>query len=449
MKKIFIITAVAAVFGNSVNAAPFANRVDSTTIYNEEVREDELDRLIQLQVEPLSPQYTDYVEFAKWDTQWFLGGAIGNNAFIGNPKGCGDFFDRTTFGFNLYAGKWITPTVGVRVQWQGAKYKNSELQSENYWALHGDFMVNIAQYFRAPENNFPKWNLAPYVGIGFAKGTDIITTYNDNGNWNTGSVKHYPFALTYGVYASYRFNERMNITGEIGVLNTINNFDGNGAGNKFSDRILSYSIGLGVTIGKTRWKRAIDAMPYINQNDILMLNLDHKRESKKRVDNQDSFEQGGRRKYSGLIQLQERMMRAMKLEQLMIQDSINKSKEYYTNADSIAKLYNAPIYFFFKINTTKLRDKDQMRNIDELAKIAKEHNLIVAIQGAADKGTGTRRGNNRLAAKRTRYIAKLLKNRGVKTEQLRGTSLGGINEHPDNPSADRRVKVELKFNNNK
>ena len=447
-RNLFFMTAIMAILGcYEVSAAPFANRVDSTTIYYEERNDEELDRLIQLQVEPLTPQYTDFVEFGNWTTQWFFGGAIGNNAFIGNPKGCGDFFDRTSFGFNLYLGKWITPTVGLRVQWQGSKYKNSELQSTGYWALHGDIMYNIAQYFRSPDDCFPKWNLSPYLGIGFAKGEDIYTIYNEDGNTKSGTVKHFPFALAYGVHASYRFNERMHLTGEIGMLHTFNNFDGNGAGNKVADRILSYSIGLGITIGKTRWNRAIDAMPYINQNDILMLNLSHKRESKKgREVPEQQFDQGGKRKYSGLMQLQQRMMMAMELERKLMQDSIDKNKGYYGAADSIAKLYNAPIYFFFKRGTTRLRDKDQMRNIDELAKIAKEHNLIVSIQGAADKGTGTRKFNNKLSARRTRYIAKLLKNRGVKTQQMRGSSLGGINEHPNNPSEDRRVKVELKMN---
>ena len=47
---------------------------------------------------------------------------------------------------------------------------------------------------------------------------------------------------------------------------TARNFDGIGNSTKFGDNMISISAGLSFTIGKTGWKRAVDATPYIEQN---------------------------------------------------------------------------------------------------------------------------------------------------------------------------------------
>ena len=51
---------------------------------------------------------------------------------------------------------------------------------------------------------------------------------------------------------------------------TARNFDGIGTSTKFGDNMISVSAGLSVTIGKTGWKRVVDATPYIEQNLALL-----------------------------------------------------------------------------------------------------------------------------------------------------------------------------------
>ena len=46
-------------------------------------------------------------------------------------------------------------------------------------------------------------------------------------------------------------------------------FDGYGKAHRLGDHLLSASLGLSVRIGKTGWKRVIDARPYIAQNEWL------------------------------------------------------------------------------------------------------------------------------------------------------------------------------------
>ena len=83
---------------------------------------------------------TDYVQLGKSSQHWFVGVQVGASAFIGNPVGCGDLFDRIMPSFNAYVGKWITPDVGVRLAFQGFKYKNSNLDMADYQLGHADLM---------------------------------------------------------------------------------------------------------------------------------------------------------------------------------------------------------------------------------------------------------------------------------------------------------------------
>ena len=87
---------------------------------------------------------------------------------------------------------------------------------------------------------------------------------------------------------------------------------------------------------------------------------------------------------------------------------------------------DAPILFFFKINSTNLVDKQQLVNIGEIAGAVKENNLSVKIIGAADSKTGTPKHNRALSVKRAKYIAKLLM-KALRSKTLNGgsTSLNG------------------------
>ena len=69
-------------------------------------------------------------------------------------------------------------------------------------------------------------------------------------------------------------------------------------------------------------------------------------------------------------------------------------------------ILNIPIYFFFQLGKAELTDESQLINLDELAKVAIEHNLKVHIAGAADSATGSENGNSSLSKERTRFIAK-------------------------------------------
>ena len=436
MKKSIIISLLALSMTTSANAGT----IDS--LFQATVDNPNLQRLTPTLM-------TDYVQLGKANQHWFIGVQGGASAFIGNPVGCGDLFDRITPSFNAYVGKWFTPNVAMRLAFQGFKYKNSNLDKVNYQLGHADLMYNMANLFRQPSERLPKWDFAPYIGAGLVHGADL--SYTDE-----GKVRNFLFALTYGIHSRYHIGQRFYISGELGGFTTFRDFDGYGSHGKLCDNMPSVSLGIGFNLGTPRWKHAIDANPHINQNDYLLSYVDRLEQSNKLLNNQHNIDQktleelkkileieglldkygylfgdnnNTRNNYRGLLSLRSRLRG-------MNEPTMPSALESKPN------VLNIPIYFFFELGKAKLTDDSQLINLDELAKVAIEHNLKVHIAGAADSATGSENGNSELSKERTRYIAQELKKRGVPNERMTGVSLGGIQEF-NNPKDNRYSKVSL------
>lgn len=103
----------------------------------------------------------------------------------------------------------------------------------------------------------------------------------------------------------------------------------------------------------------------------------------------------------------------------------------------------ARIYFFF-LGTDKLTEKNQMMNIDEIARVASKHGLQVKVIGAADSATGTDAINDNLSRQRAEYIRRLLLDRGVDDSRIYTIYAGGIDKYSP-VEANRNTCVVLSF----
>ena len=349
---------------------------------------------------PVNPTYLKHVsEAANWGRNWFIEAKGGASAFLGTPIGCGDVFDRVTPLLQIGVGKWFTPAIGGRIGFQGLSFKNAEFHTMKYQFVHADFLYNITSGIRQNESGIPLWDVIPFVGVGMIHNSDWINNCTCQG----GSSGSHPFAFTYGVEARYRISDRVHLVGEVSGMLTARNFDGIGTSTKFGDNMISVSAGLSVTIGKTGWKRVVDATPYIEQNlalqDYIAYMRDRNAHLEKRIaGNDDGKTVYPKNSYSGLNSLRARLS--------MNGDSLSSS-------DRLKVSIGVPVYFFFKLNSDKLVDKSQLVNLDDIAKMAKQENLKIKISGAADSATGTQSGNQDLGKRRAKYIAKALIKRGV------------------------------------
>ena len=378
---------------------------------------------------PVNPTYLKNVsEAANWGRNWFIEAKGGASAFLGTPIGCGDVFDRVTPLLQIGVGKWFTPAIGGRIGFQGLSFKNAEFHTMKYQFVHADFLYNVTSGIRQNESGIPLWDVIPFVGVGMIHNSDWINNCTCQG----GSSGSHPFAFTYGVEARYRISDRVHLVGEVSGMLTARNFDGIGTSTKFGDNMISVSAGLSFTIGKTGWKRVVDATPYIEQNLALQDYIAYMRDrnahlEKRLAGNDDGKTIYPKNSYSGLNSLRARLS--------MNGDSLSSS-------DRLKVSIGVPVYFFFKLNSDKLVDKSQLVNLDDIAKMAKQENLKIKISGAADSATGTQSGNRDLGKRRAKFIAKALIKRGVDKSQIKAYNLGGIDKYAAN-EANRFTNVVL------
>lgn len=444
------------------------------------------------------------VSVSDWKSNWFANLSGGVSSFLGSPLGCNDLFGRMKPLLQFSVGKWHTPAVGNRIVYSGNIFKDAMGDNRKYGNFHADLMVNL----NGLSNHFLsdiKWCVIPFAGVGF------IRNYHDG---------QQPFAFSYGILGQYRLTDRLNLTMELDGTTTFKNFDGYGDSRKLGDNLLNLSAGLSFTIGKTGWKRVIDAAPYMAQNDWMLKRmyvlgdrynrllkeynasmetvielkkiLDYDGLLDKYKDRLSVHAKGGlktgmdnypKNDYSGLNQLRKRLADGnSKLSSSMnntplltskdkgisgntsdINDKVSRyagrsgtNNSSYESSDTnndltdfVAKydkvLSGAPVHFFFRLGTTDFTDPSQIINIDEIARIAKKHNLSLTVMGSADAATGNARLNKHLAENRAKYISTLLIERGVEESNLKLISHGGISRYSPK-EANRQTVVFMTIN---
>lgn len=410
---------------------------------------------------PVNTTYLDNVfEGNGWDANWFITLQGGMSAFLGQPVGHGDFFDRTQPMMTIGIGKWFTPTVGGRAVFQGFRFKDSELVARPLQNIHLDFMYNITNHFRDSYELTTRWNIIPYLGVGLIRNKE---------------KSQKPFAFSYGIIAQYRLNERLALSGEIGNTTTWKSFDGNGPYSEVGDRLLQASVGITYTIGKAGFKKVVDAKPYMLQYDILndyynkqleeneLLRKKQMRDAMALAEMRKILEIEGlldkynlscdttvkdrkypKNDYSGLNSLRARLRgkRWDAGEKAVTDskefspvawdpnDSTVLSKEQYFQLMADGRIFvGTPVFFFFKLGTTELNEKAQIINVREIAAVIKKYGLHARIVGAADSQTGSSYTNERLSSQRADYIANLLKKQGVEEDRMEKQYRGGINSY--------------------
>lgn len=424
----------------------------------------------------LEPTYLrDVTQASGFADNWFVVVGGGVSAFAGSPLGCEDLFGRIKPAFNAQVGKWFTPAIGARVSFLGFDLKNADIQNTGYKLIHADLLFDAVDYFNKARVQ-PRWGVVPYVGLG-------LIHNEDNGNS--------PFCFSYGVMGRYRLSQRFHLTMELGGTTTFKDFDGHGASREFGDNLVGITAGLSVTLGKTGWKKVVDAKPYMAQNDWLIeysrrMDARHRQDSKALAEMRKILEIEGlldyyngsdgdnhkrsriypKNDYNGLNSLMARIGKGKE------SDSFSKSdrsrhwrsqtatdsvftkpsdgqswNEYLLAMSNNCECIGSPIYFFFKIDTNVLTDRSQLINLDEIARIAKKYDLRIRVTGAADSATGTDVRNDQLSLKRANFIYEQLTKRGLNEKYIAQVPIGGISEFQP-IEGNRFTKVELFFEPN-
>lgn len=371
-------------------------------------------------------------EVGRFADNWSLGIGGGVNMYLGEHDRQMNFGDRLSPALDVYATKWFTPVVGMRLGYTGLRFDgltnwhtgisnstgeqyvgpNGEdwllVQKFNFFNFHADFMLNLVNLIGGYKERV--FNTSLYAGVGFARAYSAKSVVDN-------PVANNRLSGNLGLFNTFRLCDALDLNIDLRGTLLPESFDGetgvrpDGGDIYESDGFLTASIGLaykfnprGWNFGKTIYKtRTITA---------------------KVVD--------------------ESALAALKADNAALQQALAKAEAQAV----VEQLHVMPGYLVtFSINSSKLTNKDRVN----LGKIAEAFNktddsVVLAVTGYADEGTGTAKVNERLSRERAEAVYNCLVNEfGVKPEKLSLDFKGGVdNMFYDDAVLSRSVIVGLK-----
>lgn len=320
-----------------------------------------------------------------------------DNWFVGVAGGVNLLYDRN-FGYapalaiDANVGKWVTPSVGVRLGYSGVKgasWSNDPtwlgetlnadkcMYKQNYNSLyiHGDLLWNVSNAWGGyKETRF--WNFIPYAHTGYMR-------FGVKGLRGDGEI-----AAGVGLLNNLRLTDRLDLTLDLRaafVNARIHASEGLAC-------LMTSTLGLAVDLGKNNWVRAAN---WHNPEDSDAIAAAEASAAALAAANA-----------------------ALAADKKGLQDeNAALTAKNKALADENAKLAEnqgleniEPAAFFFEIGQTKLSVKELehldyfMNNVLPYVKGKK----ATILTGSADKGTGTTKRNQQLCEKRAQYLKSVL-----------------------------------------
>jgi outer membrane protein OmpA-like peptidoglycan-associated protein len=355
---------------------------------------------------------------------WFVSAGGGINLYFGEYDNRMDLQERITPALDISIGKWITPTIGLRVQYAGLQAKGKvyvfagdspfvqpgslpngyAIEKFNVMNLHGDLLWNLSNAIGG--YRFDRtWDLVPYVGFGWARAWNAK-------DWNPATKIHNEPAITVGLINKIRLSNSLDFNVEIRHMVVNDAFDGIVRGSRW-EGMSTVSIGLTYKIANKSFERYVkvepaDYTPYNNRIAALEKQLADKDANAKRIADE---------------------LAAEKARKAQV---VKSDPEYFIS----------PLAVFFQINKADLTDKDII-NLGYAADMIKKSGKKFKIQGSADKATGTKKINQMLSEKRANKVYDVLVNKfGVNPSLLDVIAKGDTDEPFGKPALNRVVIVE-------
>lgn len=354
-------------------------------------------------------------------SNWFVQGNLAGSAFWGNQEVGNDFakspFEgfRNNLGFSVAVGKWFTPGLGLRTKFNGVwgrsvVSEDKKTNADKYWTLNEQVLFNLSNML-CGYSETRVWNFIPYAGVGVNRnmsanayapvfGAGILNEFKLNKKWAINLDVNY--ALSTSDYDGFT-----------GLLPNAKPEDGHSVKGVFAnhDRVLNVEVGVTYNLGKATWEKTpdVDAIKALSQSQIDALNA----------------------------QLNDANSENTRLKTMLAEEQKNNETQKATKA-----FVNTPVSVFFNINKTNIASKQDLVNVQALAKYAKENGSKLLVNGYADSATGTPAINQKLSQGRADAVAKELVKMGVEKNNITTKANGGVDELSP-ISFNRRATVQI------
>ena len=305
-----------------------------------------------------------------------LGGGV-NTAVksLTNPKTWGNFGIAAQADF----GKWFTPDWGARIGYRGIAndIKDFANVANKFHFGKADLLWNLSNAV-AGYKELRVWDIIPFAGAG------VLAT-------NQGSGMNLEYGAEGGFINNFRLGNRVDLNLELGTI------VGRGAAyNVGAGRVILFpyaTLGLGFNLGKTNWTRK--ATTVAAYTAAVAAAEAAANAAKANVDAALAAKNAAEASAKSLADENAKLRKEL-------EDALGQAGDY-------SALFDEPIYAFFKIGSAKLSNAEK-KHIEYAVKniISRGDKVKLNIFGDADKGTGSKRTNEKLSQKRADAVYKLL-----------------------------------------
>lgn len=358
-----------------------------------------------------------------WDN-WFVGVGGGVNAFADFKH---DYKPGIAPAVDVYVGKWFSPTVGMRIGYQGLSGKSEStkvwnLGGKTYETLdfaegYGDLLWNISNTIGGYRSD-RFWDVIPYAHAGYMRlfnCEDECAKYHDSG-YRSPNVYDNELVGGAGILNQFRISNRVKITLDLREQIYSSRYhywkEGGVAHN------MSALLGVQVGLGKTTWSR-------FNQ-DLVAANAALAAANAQIEKLKNELNKAPKEKIVEVI------------KEVPAQQALAPDTELVPLALGIA-----PITLYYEINISDLNFTER-QHLDHYVHdvINKDPKRVFYLTGTADEGTGTQEINEKLSLARVQKVINLLVNEyGISKDRLVLKANKIVNEHSD-PRLDRSVIIE-------
>ena len=342
-------------------------------------------------------------ETNKFGDNWFIGAGAGVNSWLVNGAS-----PKAGVAVDAFVGKWITPTVGVRMGWKGLKdgvsakdgYTIAD-EKFNYNSVHADVLWNLSNLFSGYKET-RTWNISVYPTFAYMN-----------------AAKNKEFGAGIGMLNNFRLGNRVGLYLDLSALTTKADFAGISPRPKTLAGVLpSATFGLTVNLGKTGFKRHSSVVPAIVPVPFTEAQYNN---------------------------LQDKV-NALEKENKDLKAQIEELKNAKPDTVTVSKAGDlvSPATLYYEIGSTKLSEREEahlefyVKNILEQAP-----DKVFVLTGSADKGTGTAARNQYLSEQRVNNVKKVLVEKyGIAEDHLIVKAEGATNNRFGSAVLNRVVTIE-------
>ncbi|MEF9931693.1 MAG: OmpA family protein [Bacteroidales bacterium] len=349
---------------------------------------------------------------------WFLSVGGGVQVYFGESDARASFGKRIAPALDISLGKWITPAIGLRLQYSGLQakgwtygvnpYSDSPLgngfykEKFNTMNIHADVMWNVSNAWGGyREDRF--WSFIPYAGFGWARSCEC----------GSGGTHKNEIAATFGLLHNLRISNAFDVNIEMKGM-VVNQRYAYTTGSHGVNVLGTITAGITYKF-KTRGFQRTSDIVVVDDNSMYINQISD-------LQNQLATAQANR----------DALAKKLAAEQAKEAKVV---KEMYPILPDMA--------IFFELNRAKISDKG-MINIEYIANVIKQvPNKNFILYASADKETGTPNYNLKLSQRRGEAVYNALINKfGINPNQLKIEAVGSSEQRFNGAQLNRVVIIQ-------